>query len=696
MRRLNSLLQTDFITEQCDDPINKTHFAYMPLDNFVCFAVAESYDNDVDIDSAKLAVEAVLTSFERRPSLKKIKEYIGYAHEQLVINSVKNQLKASVTVMVSDYTRMRYGVCGNTKLHIFYHDMFILRSKTQTFHQNVLDNDEFQKLDGREIRNVLEFLGKEKKPKPYISKKLNLTENSTIVFSTCNLWEKISDIEMLDAYEDSKDNVEFLDNLQELFLSDQDESKVGSYSVLAVFIDKTFKEDTSKKKKLKRILKNILIVLLILGLISSITVLFIRRNDRAAMEEINRIDREGVRFSAFGNHARALEQYRRALALVERLNMNNRQYRVFKYELNNRIREREAIFTAISDGELLIESQNYTDALTAFQFVARGASVDTELGLMPMATEQLRRINQAREILSLISIEKMHDVSSEYAGALIAYQQALGLARLSYDIDTQRDIQLRILDINQRIQAREELEIAIALGDEEAAQQEAINKQLAQIEALTIAALQAEGIGDNLSALEYFEEVLALYEQMNNVDVQLRTTHERIIALNKAIAGEELALAEQEVLSQVQEYLENAVSARREEDYEAAIEYYELIIELYREIDAPTSQIERMFDEILRLEEVIREELQRQEMLEQEMLEQEERLQAELEEERQRQELEAQLAELQAEENELRSEQRATYLGEQNTEIHLQEFEEQELTIRTEEIELQSENMYSQ
>jgi|GEM_PF-2798318 len=639
MRRLNSLLQTNFISEACDDPINKTHFAYTPLDNLVCFVVAESYDNDIDINSAQLAVEAVLTAFERKPSLNKIKDYIGYAHDQLVVNSVKNRLTASVTVVVSDYTRMKYGVCGNTKLHIFHDKMFVLRSDTQTHYQNLIDEDQSGKLDAREVRNVLEFLGKETRPKPYISKKIELIETATILFSTCNLWETVSDVEMLDAYEDSKTNPEFLDNIQELFLSGQGDSKVGSYSVLAILIEKTFKEDSAKKNKRKRIIKGILKVIAIIGLITFIGIQVIRRNDRIAMAEINRIDVEGVRFSNLGNHARALEQYQRALALVERLNMNNMQYIDVKNELNIRIRDRELIFSAIADGELLIESRNYRAAQAAFQFVARGANMDTELGLIPMATEQLRRANQAIEALSFISIGEMYAVLSQYAGALIAYQQAMGLARLNQNIEMQRDIQMRILDINQRMQTKEDLEIAAILGDEEAAQQAVIREQLARIQALTINAIQAEGLGDNIQALGYFEEILAIYEEMEDVDEQIRLTHERIIGLNLAIDEYKEESTNQEVQSQVQKYFELAVSARRIGDYATAIDYYEIIVEIYREMNITGEQLDRVFEEILQLEQTLREELEREQMLIAEVealrkeLEREELLRAEMERE---------------------------------------------------------------
>ena len=74
MRRLNSKLVMNFISEKGNDRIEKTYIAYTPLENYMCIAIAESYDNETAENSAKLAVEAALTAFERKPSLKRVAE----------------------------------------------------------------------------------------------------------------------------------------------------------------------------------------------------------------------------------------------------------------------------------------------------------------------------------------------------------------------------------------------------------------------------------------------------------------------------------------------------------------------------------------------------------------------------------------------------------------------------------------------
>ena len=54
MRRLNSKLVMNFISEKGNDQIEKTYVAYTPLENFMCIAIAESYDNETAENSEGL------------------------------------------------------------------------------------------------------------------------------------------------------------------------------------------------------------------------------------------------------------------------------------------------------------------------------------------------------------------------------------------------------------------------------------------------------------------------------------------------------------------------------------------------------------------------------------------------------------------------------------------------------------------
>ena len=307
MRNLNSKLVMDFISEQGYDSIEKTYVAYTPLENYVCIAIAESYDNETEENSAQLAVEAVLTAFEKKPSLKRLREYIRYANEQILLHSTRSQLKVSLTVLVSDYTRMRYAYCGNTRIYILYENLLTHVSKTQTKYQQLLEQDQEDSPDPQEIHNLTEYLGREKSVRPFVSKMTALTEGSTVLFATSNLWGRLSEIEILDAYEYTKTGREFLEILQELLLSLQEEhdQRMGSFTAAFLYIEKTFKEDVQKKKKKKRMIWTLLIVLAVLAVIFLVTILCIRAMDRKKIAEIEKHDTRGVRYLTYGNYDKA-------------------------------------------------------------------------------------------------------------------------------------------------------------------------------------------------------------------------------------------------------------------------------------------------------------------------------------------------------------------------------------------------------
>lgn len=90
--------------------------------------------------------------------MKRLREYIRYANEQILMHSTRSQLKVSLTVLVSDYTRMRYAYVGNTRLFILYENLFTHISKTQTKYEQLLADDAQEEPDREEIHNLTEYL----------------------------------------------------------------------------------------------------------------------------------------------------------------------------------------------------------------------------------------------------------------------------------------------------------------------------------------------------------------------------------------------------------------------------------------------------------------------------------------------------------------------------------------------------------
>ena len=557
MRRLNSSIIVDFSSEKGIDNIGRTYFAYVPLENMVCYAVAESYDTDNDINSAKLAVESVLTAFERNPSFRNLRRYIRYAHDQIVANSVKNKLETAITVVVSDYTRIRYASCGNIKLFLLSDNAFYLKSKTQTYYQFAAREFGLNKAPLAENKNLLQYLGQKKRLRPYVSKKIELLEESTMLFATCGLWERLDDVEILDAYEESEPD-KFISNIQELHLLTQLKNPaIRSYTLASLFVEKTFKEDTIKKKKRRRIMIIILVVILILAIIASIVISIMRARDRRSLSEIERLDSEGIRYSNYGNYSMAYEQYEKASELAGKLK-NNLQYVKTKRAATILIAERWHLYNSIMNGDKQLESANYHDAQKAYQdaqdaYFDAYEAADIHSGLMvsEILSDKLAQVRKYIAADDLIKIGEMYEVEELYQEALAYYGEAEDIVKTMGDLALRKELITLIFEADRKMNSSVEANF---------------------IRNVKVLMERAEGNLNYELALQYCEFIIEVYNDLGVSDNQSQEDKKRIerkIDLDK----------------DAEDYIRRARAALAASRYEDAIRDYETVLELYGEMD---------------------------------------------------------------------------------------------------------------
>ena len=621
MRNLNSKLVMDFISEQGYDSIEKTYVAYTPLENYVCIAVAESYDNETEENSAQLAVEAVLTAFEKKPSLKRLREYIRYANEQILLHSTRSQLKVSLTVLVSDYTRMRYAYCGNTRIYILYENLLTHVSKTQTKYQQLLDQDQEDSPDPQEIHNLTEYLGREKSVRPFVSKVTALTEGSTVLFATSNLWGRLSEIEILDAYEYTKTGREFLEILQELLLSLQEEhdQRMGSFTAAFLYIEKTFKEDVQKKKKKKRLIWLLLLVSAALAVIVTVAILCIRAADRKKIAEIEKHDARGVRYLAYGNYDKAYTEYEQAVELSDKLNMNNWQYTEKKRELSETVSDREAVLTLFQEAEAAFAGGEYEQARKLYAQVEKEADYQGFDQISGYAQKKAAEIAVRMQILQYISLGDMYQSIEDQEEALLQYNQALNELVKLVDLDLQGDVQAKIFAVRQK--QKEESQAKEAAAQEAAKQKEeakaaekeaedaqkaaAADRAVIKITTYIVNANNALDEGRTQRARELYKQALARYQKFTGSTEDADKLYQDITALGQAITEAEVKAVEEakeERLSQAAKYALQAKEAGRSGDLPKARELYEDALAVYRELDIWDERVEAVYDAIDELE----------------------------------------------------------------------------------------------
>lgn len=608
MRNLNSKLVMDFISEQGYDSIEKTYVAYTPLEKYVCIAVAESYDNETEENSAQLAVEAVLTAFEKKPSLKRLPEYIRYANEQILLHSTRSQLKVSITVLVSDYTRMRYAYCGNTRLYILYENIFTHISRTQTKFQQQLESDGEQPPELEEIHNLTEYLGREKRVRPFVSKTMELTEGSTILFATSNLWGRLSEIEILDAYEYTKTGKEFLEILQELLLSLQEEhdQRMGSFTAAFLYIEKTFKEDIRKKKKRKRMILMVIVILAVILIIISIVILCIRALDRKKIKEVETCDKRGTRYMNYTNYNKALTEYEQAVEKAEGLSLNNWQYIEEKRELLETVTDREAILTLYQEAEAAYQAGEYEQALKLYTQIQKEAVYQGFDTLSADAKKKTEEITVRMQIMQYISLGDMYQSTEDYDEALFQYNRALSELSKMIDLQMQGDVQAKIFAIRQtqkeNAQAEQEAqqEAQQQKEEEEAAQKAAAaDKAVIKINTYIANANSALEEGRTRRARELYKQALSRYNKFTGSGEDADKLYKDITALGQAITEAEVKAVEEEQeeqLAQAAKYVLQAKEAARDGDIGIAKQLYEDALAVYRELNIWDERMEAVYD----------------------------------------------------------------------------------------------------
>ena len=119
MRKQNAEFKTAF-TSEASELKNTDYFGFVELDQYACYVVADGIDDQVDGISAKLAVSAAVAAFSEAPSMskKRMKACLWAANKALLEAKSKMKLKASILVVITDYTKMRYGQAGNIKLRL--------------------------------------------------------------------------------------------------------------------------------------------------------------------------------------------------------------------------------------------------------------------------------------------------------------------------------------------------------------------------------------------------------------------------------------------------------------------------------------------------------------------------------------------------------------------------------------------------
>lgn len=506
MRKLDSEFKAGFISEAGTERVNRGYFAHAEMANLACYALADSIDSDEEKESACLAVHALFESLMKKPDFSRaaVKRCLNEAHRTVRTASGAVPLQANVIVVVTDYARMIWAVAGNARLYHFRDKGLHMKSKDQSVAQKMADQGRMAEDDiasHPERHNVFNFVGKQGRFHPFVSREYALQDGDVMVLCNAGFWEQCADAMLTLAARDAADPAALADQCEEILLSRHKHGgarALPQYTVAAIIAKKTCKEPHLVSERMKTQFKKMVPVLVALGIMLAaglavkprITAAancvlhekkadgLVRENDFAAafqeyraayndartLRRVKLIARTGEKFEvtrmilaadqncAAGNYDTALEGYAaaRSLAPVGGYDLAHIEERLAKTGACMEVaRLEEAGDTAAALQDFPRAKSTYSDALAAAS-TARLTDMMAGLKKKVRAIETQGAVKeQQSKIFEGKKWEHTGDAqcqSKEYTGALQSYVTA----RRMYE---KADMKEQVMTVNEKIQS---------------------------------------------------------------------------------------------------------------------------------------------------------------------------------------------------------------------------------------------------
>ena len=577
MRKQNSEFKTAFTSEAECDLKNTDYFGFVELDEFACYVIADGIDDQTDAISARLAVSAAVSAFSEAPSMSKrtMRACLRAANKALLEAKSKMKLKASVLIVLTNYTKLRYGQAGNIRFRLYRNGFVKVQSTDQSLTAELVKKEKVasDKVALHEERNNLyAYLGQSREFHPFISKKIKLTDADAIALYTRGVWQHIDEGELKDAFgEATTEPQELVNNVEDLLLSRQPK-QLGKYTFVTIFINKVFK-DPNKKRRIRRILMIVIPVLVMLTILSVILfVQYRKKQEKRAQMETGYTDT--IEYIQSDNYIRAQECCKDALELADQLKDSKMQK-----ELGNYQKLIEAVLTA----EDYLDNKKYTDAQNAYGEAANRSKYVDNVGIDYIEDRQELTADYIA-VYDLINLGDTLVLNLQPDKAEEKYMEAKILAGEIY-FDEGRPA---AIDALEKLYADQK--------EEKEAENEELKEELAKQE--TAANYMAQGNeafaeGDYESAKVYYSSARQSYSDMGD-ETQGAAAQEKLEITENKISQREAQKQEAE------NYVQQAENSAAAGDYLSAKKYYLLAKDVYASLkmEDKVEEITRKMDEV--------------------------------------------------------------------------------------------------
>jgi serine/threonine protein phosphatase PrpC len=188
--------QTCFLSDSGIFIKNKGCFVYRELKNFAFWLVVDGVDFIPSQTSAELVSNQLCQDLVKQATLsrKKIRDSLFQADQVLKAESTDLSLKASLALVVTDYSEIIWAISGNSRLYLIRGNQVLFRSKDQSVAQSLFESgtiteDEMATVSER--NSLTNYVGMEVGFNPLISKRFKLHEGDRLLLCNLGFWEQI-------------------------------------------------------------------------------------------------------------------------------------------------------------------------------------------------------------------------------------------------------------------------------------------------------------------------------------------------------------------------------------------------------------------------------------------------------------------------------------------------------------------------
>ncbi len=542
MRRINSEFQTLHISEEGHELSNRDYFGYVEMDDFACYVLADSLDEEPSVNSARIVVESVIRDFTEAPTIRKrrLGRFVRRAHRELLKYRGGMHLKAAAVVVVTDYRKFRYCHVGNSRLYWIRNSRILERTQDQSLTQNMVEQGKLpldEAAAHEERNNLYSFLGERGAPKIMFSRKRRLENGDLFAILTRGMWEQCGEPDFLQIVNDAKEPKDILEKAEDFVLRRQEEGRIDNYSLAVTFVNKTY-QSPKKPWPVKKILIAAIPVILVAaaaGVALGIRHYNIRKNTESMLQHME----SGEAYIGSDNYRKAAEEYGEAKTLADSLGCPAESAESDRYR-----RLAEQVILA----DETLTGGEYKKAQELFQ-TARAMAVDNGNTGLGYVERQLDRAEEFMHVFDLIAQGERKEAYGNLEGAIKMYKEAREKAAALYFAEGKAEA------LELQMAAEEKLE------KEELADKERLQEQISEAVAdMAVenekksndmqSAIDLENQGNELlkegsyeGAITFYQAARAMYGKLG-MDELDEGINQKIDAARAGIAAREAAAAE--------------------------------------------------------------------------------------------------------------------------------------------------------